>query len=428
MEKYDKFMNNIDNYASETKISGYLYCCYENKTFERKYNLEETLFPVSLLSFCESVTRKLIAEGKISSSDKVNDYLNIPFALDKTIDDILNNKSNFPNYENIAIKIVNKKCNFNDYSLQDQRYILETQAINKNISLDDLNECYSPDKRNNKTNMLVLKYIIEKVLNKSLYEACLEYVLNIKHQLVDNITLYGRYNVGKNISIPFSDLIASDYIFVDVKDLTTIAEIKDISLITLSVCDFTYYKSSDLCYVIALLNRGGAINVGGHNHGFTYFFVKEVKAINLYPTHPKFIRVNKKNYCDIMEFETEAEQEGFVCDPRNSLCYSFYSKYRQAYALVDEDVVIGLAVLDFDKRNEIYDINILQIDKRYQNRGYGRILLEKSLEKIKKISNSKGYITIGVKRDNLVAYKLYKSFGFIEKTINPGFIILEKIM
>lgn len=430
MDKYDKFINDIDNYANITNISGYLFYTDRNKTYEKQYNLKETFFPVSLLSFCINIVKKLIDNKMLSVTDKISDYLNISFGLNKTIEDILNNESDFPCYENIAIEKV--KDNYKDYYLSNDRFILETQVINRNLSLADLNfsQYDLSNKRNNKTNMLVLKYIIEKVLNKSLYDVCLEYVLeNVNYKLLDNINLYGRFNVGKDILIPFSDLIASDYIFVNPEELLSLCkkmEVKD--LITLSVCDFRYYEDDDLSYVVALTNRGSALKVGGHYHGFTYFLEKEVRALNIYPSKPKLVLVNQKNYCDVMEFETEDYQKEFICDSRNSLCYAFFSKYRKAYALVDHNVTIGLTVLDFDKRNNIYDISILQIDKVYQNKGYGKILLEKVLSKIYKIAKGKGTITIGVKRDNQVAYKLYKSFGFIEKSVNPGFILLEKII
>lgn len=62
-----------------------------------------------------------------------------------------------------------------------------------------------------------------------------------------------------------------------------------------------------------------------------------------------------------------------------------------------------------------YNIWRFMIDKKYQNKGYGKKAFEIALDFIKKFPNGAAeYITLSYEPNNKVAKELYESFGFEE--------------
>ena len=66
------------------------------------------------------------------------------------------------------------------------------------------------------------------------------------------------------------------------------------------------------------------------------------------------------------------------------------------------------------------------IDKRYQYRGFGKIMLEFAVDYLKKAGAKR--LEIGVNRFNFPAQKLYKSVGFTEDNVfEEGIIMSQKL-
>jgi len=71
---------------------------------------------------------------------------------------------------------------------------------------------------------------------------------------------------------------------------------------------------------------------------------------------------------------------------------------------------VGLMVLLIDRKKADYCVDIFLVDKKYQNRGFGKVMLSEGLEILKR--NGARRIEIGVNRFNVAAQKLYFSLGF----------------
>lgn len=142
----------------------------------------------------------------------------------------------------------------------------------------------------------------------------------------------------------------------------------------------------------------------------------------VYPQNPELKRVNGKNIGDALDIELLPEQLAFV--PECARCIAATLARKQpAYILMDHGVAIGLAALTVKPKKKEYSVTFLQVDHRYQGRGYGRILLTRAIEILKE----KGAETleIGVNRFNIPAQRLYRGVGFQDKEVYDGFIEMK---
>lgn len=76
----------------------------------------------------------------------------------------------------------------------------------------------------------------------------------------------------------------------------------------------------------------------------------------------------------------------------------------------DQKRIIGFAIALQDSIDSVNIINFL-IDERFQGQGYGSVLLDFTLDKIKKIAHIKRII-LNVNTKNVTAQKLYRKFNF----------------
>jgi len=80
--------------------------------------------------------------------------------------------------------------------------------------------------------------------------------------------------------------------------------------------------------------------------------------------------------------------------------------------------LIGFIIVIKDKKDRVSIINFL-INPKFQNKGFGSFLLQKTIDKVRKLTEIKK-IVLNVQISNSVAIKLYEKFNFKR---NP--IILE---
>ena len=95
----------------------------------------------------------------------------------------------------------------------------------------------------------------------------------------------------------------------------------------------------------------------------------------------------------------------------------------ELFILTEGNRSIGLVAFSLDSTNEKYYIESVLIDKKYQQRGFGKIMMSKGIDHLKSLGCK--HLSIGVNRFNIAAQELYKSVGFIEKTVYEDFIELE---
>ncbi|VEU80391.1 GNAT family N-acetyltransferase [Haploplasma axanthum] len=162
-------------------------------------------------------------------------------------------------------------------------------------------------------------------------------------------------------------------------------------------------------------------------HGSWFYFESEAKDLitnnYIYPNNPYIEKFNDKNRYDFYDIMIKEEQEKYVPNVYKCIAYSYKKKDNYNYVLKDYGVPIGMFTLVMNKKNKLFEIRFFQIDKLYQNRGYGKIMLEKAIEILKQQGAKK--LEIGLVAENIPAYKTYKSLGFLETDVSSDFIMLE---
>ena len=151
-------------------------------------------------------------------------------------------------------------------------------------------------------------------------------------------------------------------------------------------------------------------------------FRKEAASAFIYPKNTKLVPYGKGNLWDAMELSIEDEQLEYMSNAKQAICIAYAYK-QKLLILMEGRHSIGLVAFKIDKKNEKYYIESVLIDKKYQHRGFGKIMMMKGLEYLQ--SEGCTHLTMGVNRFNLAAQKLYKAVGFNEKTVYEDFIEME---
>ncbi len=177
-----------------------------------------------------------------------------------------------------------------------------------------------------------------------------------------------------------------------------------------------FNKESELCYM--QVNNANIVveNIGGTWIHFRKEMRNEIDAFFTYPKNTRIVPYNKRNWYDVMNLEISKDQYEFVCDAKQSIAYAFaYQRDHKLFVEMEGDKPVGLMVLKSNKKKNEYHFAILLVDRRYQGRGFGKIMLEWALEYFKEQGAKE--LTIGVNRFNISAQKLYKSVGFREDLV-----------
>ncbi|MBR4237634.1 ribosomal protein S18-alanine N-acetyltransferase [bacterium] len=101
-----------------------------------------------------------------------------------------------------------------------------------------------------------------------------------------------------------------------------------------------------------------------------------------------------------------------------------YSKYEYIssnnnlnYVFILDDEIIG--EVDYSYPLDTVDLLYIYIDSGKRGNGYGKNLLNATIEKLKKLNVKE--IVLEVRKDNTVAYNLYKKVGFNEIGIRKNY-------
>lgn len=125
---------------------------------------------------------------------------------------------------------------------------------------------------------------------------------------------------------------------------------------------------------------------------------------------------------DAMQLSINDEQLEYMMNAKEAICLA-YAYEHELFILTEGNRSIGLVAFSLDSTNEKYYIESVLIDKKYQQRGFGKIMMSKGIDHLKSLGCK--HLSIGVNRFNIAAQELYKSVGFIEKTVYEDFIELE---
>ena len=124
-----------------------------------------------------------------------------------------------------------------------------------------------------------------------------------------------------------------------------------------------------------------------------------------------FREITVENFNDCTELD--ANDEGrFVAPNVYSIAESKFNTNLQLKAIYNENVMVGFIMYEINKAKKELYIYRLMIDKKYQNKGYGK----ESLDLIKDISRGRGLerIKLSTSKENVHGIRLYEKSGFID--------------
>lgn len=136
-------------------------------------------------------------------------------------------------------------------------------------------------------------------------------------------------------------------------------------------------------------------------------------------------KITLENRRSIFNLEVSEDQQRYVASNLSSVasCYVLATNggHPFPFAIYANEQPVGFVMLTYgitgyelpSIANDSYCILRLMIDKKYQNQGYGREALKKTLEFIGTFpAGPARYCWIPYSTDNFTAKKLYESFGF----------------
>lgn len=138
--------------------------------------------------------------------------------------------------------------------------------------------------------------------------------------------------------------------------------------------------------------------------------------------------VTADNYYDCLGLKREGAQ--FVGNACEVIAEAYiYRETSLAYAIYDDNEVIGLVILDEERENRPYRFTDLFIADDYRNKGYGekavRAIINHFIEKNVKL------IQIQVHETNEVAIHIYQKCGFVFKEAaswDNSFWVMEMVL
>ena len=144
-------------------------------------------------------------------------------------------------------------------------------------------------------------------------------------------------------------------------------------------------------------------------------------------------KVHAKNVWDIVDLKVAEAQTEFVATNSDSIIEAYTANGTGCtafpFGIYDDEVPVGFLMIGFNEAalDEIHVENVpgslrnnyslwrLMIDEKYQNKGYGREAVRLALEFIRSWPCGKAeYCALSYEPENVIARKLYHSFGFVE--------------
>jgi len=124
--------------------------------------------------------------------------------------------------------------------------------------------------------------------------------------------------------------------------------------------------------------------------------------------------ITKENLEEVLDLSICEHQESFVSSTAYSLAQAYaYRDTAFPFAIYVDDTVVGFIMLGYYEARNQYTLWKFLIDKKHQNKGYGREALIQGIRYLKDRFGAEEVYT-GVKQGNETAKHLYCSVGFQE--------------
>lgn len=125
-------------------------------------------------------------------------------------------------------------------------------------------------------------------------------------------------------------------------------------------------------------------------------------------------KITRENIDEVLALKVSVEQNNFVENTARSLAKAWvYRNTAFPFAIYVHNTIVGFIMLGYYELKNQYTIWQFLIDERYQHKGYGKAALRLGIQfLIDEFDINEVYL--GVKFQNIVAKKLYSSYGFVE--------------
>lgn len=132
----------------------------------------------------------------------------------------------------------------------------------------------------------------------------------------------------------------------------------------------------------------------------------------------ELVKVNEKNFAEIIGLKTKAEKQGYVDSALYSIAECFVEKnHMEAFGIYNDEEIYGFVSIYFEG-NFGQIINIF-IEDCYQNKGYGGKIVENLIGAF--IDTYKvDTVSVGVHEENIKAFDFWTKLGFIDTGNTEG--------
>ena len=410
----------------------------------------------------------LIQDKVICFKDTIDAYLpEYPYGNKITIENLLKSNSGIPDFFRNKL-MVDLQTNESYLALSDQeKIIFEKNYFHQHRSFKDVFEIikdmpldYQPgteDQDHSDTNTVFLAEIIRRMTMDSVFKYLSDKIFlplkmdSIKEGLHTDMVSYKNFRDEKLIRMPMDKAIFDVCTWTpnDLHQLLKALANKELfsfrmwkkilkldsegdgiifSKVNGLYCAnttflgfgcFIYFNQKKALGFASLANEEQMIK---REDGSWQFFRKDfrdkVSQLMTYPEDTKMLALKKDYFWDVLAIKISKDQHQFVLDVKSSVAMALMYKTKKAFVQMEDKVIVGLLVLDIDPKKNIYNIDIIIIDEKYQNRGYGKLMVQWAVDYLKEKGAKK--LTIGVSRANPSAIKVYKNAGFKPKSINEG--------
>lgn len=132
----------------------------------------------------------------------------------------------------------------------------------------------------------------------------------------------------------------------------------------------------------------------------------------------ELVKVNEKNFAEIIKLNTKAEKQGYVDSTLYSIAECFVDKnHMEAFGIFNDKEIYGFVSIYFE--GNIGQIINFFIEDYYQNKGYSGKIVENLLGTF--IDTYKvDTVSVGVHEENIKAFDFWTKLGFIDTGNTEG--------
>lgn len=151
-------------------------------------------------------------------------------------------------------------------------------------------------------------------------------------------------------------------------------------------------------------------NVNGSYDRFITDMTAITEAELIPPAKLRMEKLNEDNGWAALDIRLNESQKNFVSSPQTTLAIASIVKNYKPFVLKDGNRIIGLVVLEVNKKENSYWIAFFMIDKFYQGKGYGKKFIAMCCDYLAGLGAQK--IGIAFYFRNIAAEKTYSACGF----------------